>query len=1200
MPICDGSPETTQDLPQPDPTRALREPAPVSIGNRQSALETSDDLAGAEFWRSLNERAGSAEVRAALADEFPEYDPDELLSLSRRKFLSLAGASMALAGLTLTGCRRWPKEQVLPYNARPDGTMPGVPEKFASMVERDGFARGLFVTSFDGRPIGVDGSPLDPTVGNPEVFRKLAEAATSGDIHTQQKLDAYVGVADTRAQASVLEMYDPDRARAVLKVTAHGDQAAEDGDSKKNASGEPVEIEVADWDAFVASGALAGKVAVLAEPMSGPTAGHMRRRFQGKFGSGSWHTWTPLNRDQEIAGSRLAFGGAKRAHYDTGKAKVIACFDCDFLSDHPTYVTNARGWAKNRRSADYAGTMNRLYAADAALTPTVVAADDHIQVKPSRIATLLDALANKLGVPGVSTTAELNGSSDFINHLAADLKSHRGASIVVAGPSQPAAVHALVWAINDHLGNLGATITLTDDPAEPDPLQSESVAALAEKLDAGDVETLLILGGNPAFDGPASLNLKEAIRKAKTVVRLGHYFDETSAVSDWHLPMAHALECWGDGRAWDGSLLIQQPIIEPLFGGKSAIEVLAMAVGDELTAGYDLVRRAWSRVIGGGDYNTETRGWGGTISGLDAEKQWRAFVHDGIVRASGERSQVRAAAAKPASTHGNHAEQGGDAESDTFEVVFRPGPAYDGRHANNGWLQEAPQVLTKVTWDTPAHVAVTDAKQRNLHNGDHVKVTVTGPTGETSVELPCFVNPGQAPGTVVLPLGGGREVTGNVGTGVGQNVYPLRAAGITVGKLEKARGHTKLATTSDHHLIDPDKLDQHGTGRVAEWALKKRAGKPGKSGYLIKEATLADYLANKHFATDGAHGDIRLQLFSTPSVTGDDTEKFVRPNPLGPDAFNVPHAWGMTIDLSTCIGCNACVVACQAENNIPVVGKDQVLKSREMHWLRIDTYFKGDPAATSSDALYAVNMPVACVQCENAPCEQVCPVAATVHDTEGLNTMVYNRCIGTRYCSNNCPYKVRRFNWFDYHSKLDSDFFRSKHVGVEVQNKPWLAMPDMQQGDVVDQVRRMVFNPDVTMRMRGVMEKCTYCTQRIARAKISAKAAWARRKTAGEDLEPQDRLLQDGEVRTACQTACPTDAIVFGNLNDPDAQVSQLQQHNPRSYRLLEELNSRPRTLHMGLVRNPALKPGSGKAKKAATTEKTPAETDTDHPEPDH
>ncbi|MEM8783736.1 MAG: TAT-variant-translocated molybdopterin oxidoreductase [Planctomycetota bacterium] len=1161
---------------------------------------------GSAYWRSLNEYAGSPEARAALTREFPSYDPDELLAMGRRKFMQLAGASMALAGLTLTGCRRWPKEQVLPYNARPDGTMPGVPETFASMVQRGGYARGTFVTSFDGRPIKVDGNPLDPTVGDPETARILAETAKSGDVHAQNKLNAFVGVADARAQAMTLEMYDPDRSRSVMTIPAVTRDP--EGDLTK------VQPEFSSWDDFVAAGVFQANVAVLAEPMSGLAAATAKVLFGEKFGHDHWHTWSPLNRDCEIEGSKLAFGRALRAQYDVSKAKVIAAFDCDFLHEHPSAIANARGWAKNRKSADNADpTMNRMYAAGVAFTPTLASADEHVQVRPSKIAVMLDHLANKLGVPGVSSASDLNGQTLFIEKLAKDLKSAKGESIVVAGASQPAEVHALVWAINDYLGNLGSTIITTEDPAGG-ALQTESIAALAEKLHAGEVDTLLVLGGNPVYDAPAALNFADAIRKAKTVVRLGLYFDETSAAADWHLPEAHPLESWGDGQAWNGTLLLQQPLIEPMFGGKSAIEVVALATGDAKTTGFDLVRRSWSSIVGTiatgqlvatSRADGETGIFDGPLTGLEAEKTWRKFVHDGMHAGSHlPKVSAKPAPAKPASGS-IHA-----ADAESFEAVFVPGPAYDGRHANNGWLQELPQPFTKVCWDTPAHLAVADCKTMGLQNGDHVAVTVAagGDAADVRVELPVYVNPGQAPGTVVLPLGGGRPVTGNVGTGVGHDVYPLRLHGeaSAIVKIDKVRGYTELATTTDHHLIDPERLDTGGTGAVENWALQKRAGKFGKEGYIIKEATLAEYIQNRNFANDDAHLDVRLQLFQTPSVTNPGDPDFVQPNPDGPDAFNVPHAWGMAVDLASCIGCNACVVACTAENNIPVVGKDQVLKSREMHWLRVDHYLKGDPEATSSDELYAVQMPVSCVHCENAPCEQVCPVAATVHDTEGLNTMVYNRCIGTRYCANNCPYKVRRFNYFDYHSKLDSDFFRSKNVGVEVQNKPWLAFPDMQQGDVIDQVRRMMFNPDVTVRMRGVMEKCTYCTQRITRTKIVAKADWARRKTLAEQAgkpmaehpTDEDRLLQDGEIRTACQTACPTDCISFGNLNDPAARVSIEQQRNPRSYRLLEELNHRARTEYLAKLTNP-VKPRKAK-KDGAYGDDEPKHKADDHGDEHH
>ncbi|BAM02910.1 TAT-variant-translocated molybdopterin oxidoreductase [Phycisphaera mikurensis] len=1151
------------------------------MNERSAAIAppTDDAPAGQAYWRSLEEHAGSPEVRASLAKEFPGYDPDELLSMGRRKFMRLAGASIALAGLTLQGCRRWPKEQVLPYNARPDGTMPGVPERFASMVERGGYARGVFVTSFDGRPIGLDGNPLDPTVGDPEAFlalqaawlaaEKNPEAASGGAIHALNRLNAFTGKADNAAQASCLEMYDPDRSRSVIRV----DRARGAGEEA-----EPFAGGASTFEAFLAAEPFAGRVAVLATPQSGPAAAEAKKRFEAKHGAGSWHVWEPLNRDNEIEGLALAFGGEPvRLVADAAKADVIACFDDDFLAEGPGYLSNAAGWAVNRRSSDRGlqrgvegeAGMSRLYAAAPSPTCTLASADVTMQVTPACVLAALQELAARLGVAGVAhpapelLPAEAEG---FLAPLAGDLQAAaRGRTLVTVGRAQPAAAHALAAAINAKLGNLGETVRVLELPAA-EAACLPSLSSLLAKLDRGEVDTLLVLDGNPVFDAPADLGVAEAFAKAPTVVRLGLYVDETSAAADWHLPRAHALESWGDGRAWDGTLLLQQPLLEPLFGGRTPIELAAIASGDPAVSapgslGYHLVRRAWAPVVGASGYDPQAQVFAGELSGIEAEKAWRGFVHDGLVRDSAFAS---ASVGSPA------AAELPDAPGGDFQLVFAEGSIGDGRYANSGWLQELPEPLTKVTWDNPVRLSMADARGLGVDNGD--TVTVTTATG--SVDLPVYVMPGQAKGVAVVNVGQGRRVSGNVGTGVGQNVYPLRSSGqmwSAPATIASAGGHTQLATTSTHHLISPFKPEgQHGRGAIEDYAIQKRAGKkPHQSGYTVKEATLAAYLANPGFASAGAHTDIRLQLFDPPSVTGPDQPKFVQPNPDGPDTFNVPHAWGMSIDMSTCTGCNACVVACQAENNIPVVGRDQVLISREMHWIRIDTYFKGDPEGTTSETFGSVNMPLACVMCENAPCEQVCPVAATVHDTEGLNAMVYNRCIGTRYCSNNCPYKVRRFNYFDYHSKLDSSFFRSKKLGIEVQNKPWLDFADTQQGDVVDQVRRMLFNPDVTVRMRGVMEKCTYCTQRISRTKIALKADWAKRKTAGENPADEDRLVQDGEIRTACQNACPTDAIVFGNLNDPDSHVSVLQQHNPRSYALLSELNHRARTEYLAKISNP-------------------------------
>ena len=1127
-----------------------------------------DQPQGRAYWRSLQEYADSPELREAIEQEFPGYDPDELLSMSRRKFMKLAGASMALAGLTLTGCRRWPKEKVVAHNARPEGTLPGVPETYASMTQRGGVARGVFVTSFDGRPIHVAGSPLDPICGDPERYAK-------GSLR--------IGAADSFTTASILDLYDPDRSRSVVHRA---------NDQRKRS----------DYQSFFAAmKAVEGKkVAVLSEANHGPAFADTKKRFLKKFPGATWATWEPLHRDNEVRGAQAAFGKPIRGQYDTSKALTLACFDTDFLHDHPAAAKHARGWAQLRRSCDdpKRPKMSRVYAAAPTLSPTLSSADVHLQAKPSTIASMIDKLALAVGVPDVTANPQLAPEEEtFIELLAKDLKAHRSQSLVVIGPQQPVSVHALVWSINQKLGNLGHTIALTDEPAGHEPLCVDAVSGLVDQMNAGEVEALLILGGNPVFDAPADLDFAQALAKVGLSAHLAAYDNETSQACDWHLNAAHALECWGDGRGWDGTLCLQQPLIEPLFGGKSAIEVLAALAHDDATAGYDLVRRAWSAPLQNGKYDPKAGTWAG-----DGEKAWRAAVHDGLLPGSAfatiYTTPGRAAATGESITH-----------SDYYQVAFRADPkVYDGRYANNGWLQEAPETITKVTWDNPAWVSVKDAQDLGIENGDVIKVTVD----DRSLDVAAFIVPGQAPGVVVLTLGQGRTAGGRIANGVGFNPYVLRStttqSSTASAKVKRTGQRHPIATTSVHHLIDTDQLDHAGTDKIAKYGLDKRVGKkPGEEGILIKQTSFKDYKAylkklkddpkEKSFAQDDAHGDVTLQLYDPPlaeafakraaelkqaaeeKVAGGELDASLVEGWEPAEQFNDKHAWGMTIDLTSCLGCNACVIACQSENNIPIVGKDQVMMSREMQWLRIDSYFRGKPTATrnfklegedskKADVMDAVHMPVTCVHCENAPCEQVCPVAATVHDTEGLNTMVYNRCIGTRYCSNNCPYKVRRYNYFDFHSKLDSPSFRNTGKPGGISNNPWLKMPDQQPGDVIDQVRRMVFNPDVTVRMRGVMEKCTYCTQRIQRAKIEAKARWAQAKTAGKPVEDYP-YVEDGGVVTACQGACPTEAIQFGNLNDPAAKVAQLQNKNKRSYKLLEELNSRPRTQHMGLVRNP-------------------------------
>jgi len=1071
----------------------------LAIENQKSKIENTPDLTGRAYWRSLEEYADSPAFRQAVAEEFPGYDPDEILSMSRRKFMALAGASMALAGLTLTGCRRWPKEQVLPYAARPEGQTPGVPEYYASIMERGGVATPVLVKTFDGRPIKIDGN---------------AEGGGSGQT---PYLKGKTSVFD---QAQTLTFYDPERARGVRR----------DG-------------EASTWQAFrsylksvpaLQQNGLDKGVAVLAEASSSPTLARLRQQFKEKFPGAKWYTYAPVNRDHEIEGAKLAFGQPARAIYDLSQADVIVSLDGDLFSERPDSPRLAHDWALGRKSADTTGKMNRLYAIESTFTSTGSVADHRLPVKASAVGAIVAAIAADLGITDHGATDSLNGSVPFVAKVVDDIKQAVGRAVLIPGASQPAQVHALCHTINQQTGAAAnGIVRLVEEPQAEQTSALDAIAALTERINAGEIDTLLILGGNPAYDAPADLDFAGALKKAPHTIRLGLYHDETSALCQWQLPAAHALEAWGDGRAWDGTISIQQPTIKPLFedatrstGGRTAAEVLAIVLDTEYQDSYALTRQ--------------------THSDLD-DKAWRKALHDGVIAASD--AAALDLEARPPRFEPGHAIDG-------FEATLAADPClYDGRYANNGWMQEAPKPLSKITWDNVATLSIADAKALDVENGDHLAVTVDGRT----IELPAYIMPGQAHGSVALTLGYGRTHAGHVGNNVGVNTYALRttaAPAIAAATVAKAKGHTQLATTTVHHLIDPGLVNgkNRGTDTPAAWGLKKRVGEPGKSGYIIHEANLEKYKKDGSHAFKEHHADLKLQLFPGPAEAPNPR------NPEGPTAFNDPHAWGMAIDMNSCIGCNACVVACQAENNVPVTGKAMVHQSREMHWLRIDTYFKGPPEGDADGSgPQVVHQPMMCVHCENAPCEQVCPVAATVHDSEGLNTMVYNRCIGTRYCSNNCPYKVRRFNYYDYHAK---------DVRGGISAKPWLNIPDTQQNGAIDQITRMVFNPDVTVRMRGVMEKCTYCTQRIAAAKINAKNQWAKTQQGVAGYDRDTPHVADGEVTTACQDACATNAIAFGDLNDPDSKVFKLHQNN-RAYGVLDLLNTRPRTKHLAKIRNP-------------------------------
>lgn len=1044
---------------------------------------------GVKYWQSVGHLAESPEIQEMISQEFPTYDPAQMLSggggTSRRSLMKYMAASMALAGLGLGGCRRWPKEEIVPFSASPKGYVPGEPMFYATTMELGGVGAGLLITSYDGRPIKVEGNPLHP-------FNKTA---------------ANYGAADVYGQAATLELYDPERSRTPIDRTGRRASVSTLGAVQQASTGY-----------FTGRGA---DVAVLSEISGSPSAADMKARFLAKFPDAKWYDYEPITRDNELAGTRLVFGQALRPFPHLEKAMVVVSMDEDFFLRHPAHTRLSSDWAVNRRSADE-GRMSRFYVAESAFTITGAKADVRLPVKPSEVEAIVRALAVKLGVPGVSGAEASASSAGFIDSVAADIRANLGKSVVLAGNHLSPEAHALVAAINVAVGG-GQTVTYHDVPGVGQTSSVDAIRACATDLGSGRVKTLLILGGNPVYDAPADLGFDKLVASIPNSIHLGVYDNETSRLSKWHVNRAHWLEAWGDTRAWDGTTAVAQPLILPIYNGLSSIELLSMLVGDELTSGQDIVRRTLK------------------LTGLENEKAWRQVLNDGVVPNS-------ASASATPTPRPFRAGMPPTSPSD-FELRFVVDTkVYDGRFANSGWLQELPDQMSKVVWDNFALISLPDAEKLGIDKNGSVKLTVGG----KSLDIAAYLMPGQPVGSITVQLGYGRTAAGNVGGDtdrgtpvVGVNTYALRMSGgmnVTPVTVEKSAVSHKLVSTIDHFLID----DVGFRGR------DERAGDKGGTGVIIREASFDVY---KKAVEKGkprepfyglGHGNLNLQLFNPPHP------------------FNDPHAWAMSIDMSACTGCSACVVACQAENNIPVVGKTEVETNREMHWIRIDRYFRteGDTVEErkSDPNPQAVFQPMLCVHCENAPCEQVCPVAATVHDTEGLNTMVYNRCIGTRYCANNCPYKVRKFNYYDWHSLYAQNGGDSPRFPL-----PWLLMPDQQQVMQADPILSMVQNPEVTVRMRGVMEKCTYCIQRIKLTSQHARRDHAQGKRASP-------LVNDGEVVTACQQACPTQAIMFGNLNDTSGAVTKLHQ-NPRAYGVLEEYNTRPRGKHLAIIRNVPAQP---------------------------
>ena len=1006
-----------------------------------SPLKTTES--GHKYWRSLDELVRTPEFEEAVKREFPNDEWDRLPPASRRSFLKVMGASMAFAGLT--GCR-WPAEEIVPFAHRSADRVPGVPQFFATAIETAGSAVGMVVTSFDGRPIKVEGNPKHPDS---------------------------LGALTATNQALILEMYDPDRSR-------HGVQRQGGQDFSRNWA----EYQVAADSMYGGQGA---GVAVLAAPSSSPSKKKLRQAFENRFPESSWYEWTPITDQAEAAGMAMAFGAPLRVVPKLDHTRVVVAFDADFLNDHPASLRLTREFSAGRKPDS--STMNRLWVAEPGMTGTGAMADHRLAVSLARIAALLGAVGFSLvndhhiempeAAGDLIDRCSVNGLSasevSWTQQVAADLFAHRGDGVLMVGRRQPPAVHALAAVLNQALGNNERSVTYIDTAAQA----AEGIEDLVVALNGGQVQTLLILGGNPVYDAPADLDFQQALAKAEHSIHLSLYMDETSQVCEWHLPEAHALESWGDGLAWDGTWTLMQPLIAPLFDGHTAIEVLSQAIGEN-AAGYDVVRSTFSGA--------------GLAGSQSLDEAWRSALHDGVVQGSAlvpVQQSFSSEGLATAAASWNALVERPAPNAGRPELVFAVDPkVFDGRFANNGWLQELPEALTTITWDNALLMSPMTAGDMGLKDGDLVKVEVSG----ASIDLPVYVLPGPAAFSLTIWLGYGREAAGQVGNGVGASAYRLR----TTENLWSGDGPTvtptgrryQLATTQDHWAID----------------LIGFESRQLRVGQLIREASLDRYLEQPETFRQMDHHPPLVSLWKEKAYEGEQ--------------------WGMAIDLNACTGCNACIVACQAENNVPVVGREQVLNQREMHWIRLDRYFKTPEGAglDEIDDAQVAFQPMTCVQCEMAPCEQVCPVAATQHTEDGLNAMIYNRCVGTRYCANNCPFKVRRFNFFNYHKDLQ-------------------------------EVSKMQFNPEVTVRSRGVMEKCSFCIQRIQQVRI----------TSGNENRP----ITDGEITPACAQTCPAQAIHFGNLNDPESGISATRE-NPRSYATLAELNIKPRVHYMARLRNPA------------------------------
>ena len=1099
-------------------------PIPEKTTNFAQARKKILSQSGKEYWRSVEEFADNPEFEDRIKGEFPLNVENWDDSLSRRNFMKVMGASLALAGLS--GCVIQPPEKIVPYVQQPEDAVPGKPLFFATSMPLGGTALGLLVKSYDGRPVKIEGNPLHP-----------------------QSL----GATDVFAQGELLGMYDPDRSKETLyRGNPRGWQDV--------IGAVRTIVEEAGRDGGAG-------VRFLTETVSSPTLQDQFRRLSAEMPNARWYQYEPINDDNAMAGARMAFSSPVNTVYRLEQADRVLTLDADIFSGHN--VRYKADWGKARTFSEEKKQINRMYSVETTMTLTGAKADHRLAVKPSQLSEVAKAIAAALGVGGAVSTYTENQA--WISAMAKDLLANRGRAVVIPGANSSPMVHALAHAMNGALGAVGTTVQYTDPLTPYEKTQAEGLRELVADIDAGRVKTLVIMGGNPVYNTPADLKLnRERMDKIATRIHLGQHLDETALLCHWHVSEKHFLESWSDAKAFDGTASIIQPLIQPLYDSKNAHEMVQLFFRENFDRNdYDIVREFWQRqnitIPAAAAATTEQNRTEGANRGAAAtetspnvpqgaaesdsegqptaaatptaspspsnsprpaaspaaspaarptaspaaaagartfEDNWRRVVHDGVVPNTALPARTMAANAgfmaqpevKPAA-------------SGPLEIAIRPHPSvHDGRFSNNGWLQELPTPIAKITWENVALISPATAAKLGFNQGNDARersggerptsfinskgnnmfadlVSLTYQGGTIEKPVPMWISPGQPDDVVTIFTGYGRTRAGRIGTGLGYNAFDVMRSDAM------NNGFGNIAGTGDQATIASTQIHFNMEGRD-----------------ILRTFDLDVFEANPNIG----HQPNEYAKTMYDTATGTDVYQ---------EWYANNHKWGMSIDLNNCMGCNACVIACQAENNIPVVGKEQVERSREMHWLRVDAYYTGDNVNNPDTVDF---QPLPCMQCEQAPCEVVCPVTATVHNPEGLNDMVYNRCVGTRYCSNNCPYKVRRFNFLLY-----QDWDTAQY--------------------------KLMRNPEVSIRSRGVMEKCTYCTQRISAARIEA--------------EKDQRRVRDGEILTACQAVCPTNAIIFGDMNDPVSKIAKAKKDH-RDYKLLNELNTQPRTTYLAGLKN--------------------------------